>query len=305
GISASDRALTIKKVLSSDSKPQDFRRPGHVFPLIAKPLGVIEREGHTEAAVDFSRLAGFKPAGVICEIMKEDGTMMRVDDLIEFAKNHQLTCVTIKDLVEYRKKHEQFVIKNVVANLPTKYGNFLVYGYIDQRTKLEHLALVMGNISDDKPVLMRVHSECMTGDVFGSQRCDCGEQLDTALKNIAKEGRGILMYLRQEGRGIGLINKLKAYVLQDSGCDTVEANLKLGFPIDMRDFSIASQIFNDLGVKKVDLMTNNPEKINVLEQYGVLINKRIPLELKYNQNNKFYLETKKNKLQHLLDILGE
>ncbi|MGL4394623.1 MAG: bifunctional 3,4-dihydroxy-2-butanone-4-phosphate synthase/GTP cyclohydrolase II [Brevinema sp.] len=305
GISAADRALTIKEMLNPNAKPDDFRRPGHMFPLVSKSLGVLQREGHTEAAVDFARLAGFKPAGIICEIMKEDGTMMRVDDLMVFAKKYELSIVTIKDLVEYRKKREQFVVKNVVTTLPTKYGTFKIYGYVDQRTQQEHIALVMGDVSDGDPVLMRMHSECLTGDVFGSQRCDCGEQLDTALKNISEKGRGILLYLRQEGRGIGLINKLKTYVLQDNGADTVEANLQLGFAADLRDFSIANQMLNDLGVSVVDLMTNNPEKMEVLENYGVRINKRVPLELKYNKNNKTYLETKRNKLNHLLDILGE
>ncbi|MGL4562368.1 MAG: bifunctional 3,4-dihydroxy-2-butanone-4-phosphate synthase/GTP cyclohydrolase II [Brevinema sp.] len=305
GISAGDRALTIKKVLDPKATPQDFRRPGHIFPLMSKHLGVLEREGHTEAAVDFARLAGLNPAGVICEIMKEDGSMMRVDDLIPFAKEHQLSLVTIKDLIEYRKKHEQYVVEEIVTTLPTKYGEFTVHGYIDQRTNIEHLALVMGNILSAEPVLIRTHSECLTGDVFGSKRCDCGEQLDFALQKIAEEGRGILVYLRQEGRGIGLINKLKAYALQDQGFDTVDANLKLGFPVDMRDFAIAAQILKSLNVMTIDVMTNNPEKINGLITYGIIINQRIPWEFKYNKNNKLYLETKKKKLHHLLDMLGE
>lgn len=302
GISAFERALTIKKVLE-DSNAEDFRRPGHVFPLIAKDKGVLERIGHTEAAVDLSKLAGLKPAGVICEIMNEDGTMARTPELMEFAKNHNLKIITIADLVEYRKKQvkEKVSIERVVEiNMPTKYGDFKMFGFINKLNGEHHVALVKGEINEDIPVLTRIHSECLTGDVIGSKRCDCGEQFDLAMKKIAKEGRGILVYMRQEGRGIGLINKLKAYALQDQGYDTVEANVMLGFPADMRKYDVVAEILKDLGVKKVNLMTNNPRKINGLLDYGIEVENRVPIQINSNKKNEFYLETKKEKLNHML-----
>ena len=297
GISAFERALTIKKVLE-DSNAEDFRRPGHVFPLIAKDKGVLERIGHTEAAVDLSKLAGLKPAGVICEIMNEDGTMARTPELMEFAKNHNLKIITIADLVEYRKKQvkEKVSIERVVEiNMPTKYGDFKMFGFINKLNGEHHVALVKGEINEDMSVLTRIHSECLTGDVMGSKRCDCGEQFDLAMKKIAKEGRGILVYMRQEGRGIGLINKLKAYALQDQGYDTVEANVMLGFPADMRKYDVVAEILKDLGVKKVNLMTNNPRKINGLLDYGIEVENRVPIQISSNEKNEFYLKTKKEK----------
>ena len=302
GISAFERALTIKKVLE-DSNAEDFRRPGHVFPLIAKDKGVLERIGHTEAAVDLSKLAGLKPAGVICEIMNEDGTMARTPELMEFAKNHNLKIITIADLVEYRKKQvkEKVSIERVVEiNMPTKYGDFKMFGFINKLNGEHHVALVKGEINEDIPVLTRIHSECLTGDVMGSKRCDCGEQFDLAMKKIAKEGRGILVYMRQEGRGIGLINKLKAYALQDQGYDTVEANVMLGFPADMRKYDVVAEILKDLGVKKVNLMTNNPRKINGLLDYGIEVENRVPIQISSNEKNEFYLKTEKEKLNHML-----
>ena len=302
GISAFERALTIKKVLE-DSNAEVFRRPGHVFPLIAKDKGVLERIGHTEAAVDLSKLAGLKPAGVICEIMNEDGTMARTPELMEFAKNHNLKIITIADLVEYRKKQvkEKVSIERVVEiNMPTKYGDFKMFGFINKLNGEHHVALVKGEINEDIPVLTRIHSECLTGDVMGSKRCDCGEQFDLAMKKIAKEGRGILVYMRQEGRGIGLINKLKAYALQDQGYDTVEANVMLGFPADMRKYDVVAEILKDLGVKKVNLMTNNPRKINGLLDYGIEVENRVPIQISSNEKNEFYLKTKKEKLNHML-----
>ena len=302
GISAFERALTIKKVLE-DSNAEDFRRPGHVFPLIAKDKGVLERIGHTEAAVDLSKLAGLKPAGVICEIMNEDGTMARTPELMEFAKNHNLKIITIADLVEYRKKQvkEKVSIERVVEiNMPTKYGDFKMFGFINKLNGEHHVALVKGEINEDIPVLTRIHSECLTGDVMGSKRCDCGEQFDLAMKKIAKEGRGILVYMRQEGRGIGLINKLKAYALQDQGYDTVEANVMLGFPADMRKYDVVAEILKDLGVKKVNLMTNNPRKINGLLDYGIEVENRVPIQISSNEKNEFYLRTKKEKMGHMI-----
>ena len=302
GISAFERALTIKKVLE-DSNAEDFRRPGHVFPLIAKDKGVLERIGHTEAAVDLSKLAGLKPAGVICEIMNEDGTMARTPELMEFAKNHNLKILNIADLVEYRKKQvkEKVSIERVVEiNMPTKYGDFKMFGFINKLNGEHHVALVKGEINEDMPVLTRIHSECLTGDVIGSKRCDCGEQFDLAMKKIAKEGRGILVYMRQEGRGIGLINKLKAYALQDQGYDTVEANVMLGFPADMRKYDVVAEILKDLGVKKVNLMTNNPRKINGLLDYGIEVENRVPIQISSNEKNEFYLKNKKEKLNQML-----
>lgn len=300
GISAGERAMSIKEFTNPASKPESFRRPGHIFPLQAVKGGVLMRSGHTEAAVDFALLAGFAPAGVICEIMNPDGTMARTPQLLAFARKHGLKIVTIEDLIAYRKTNEIHMKKSAAAKLPTKHGEFDIHGFVHEYSGEHHVALVVGNISDGKPVLARLHSECLTGDVFGSHRCDCGEQLDFALKAIAKEGRGVLLYMRQEGRGIGLINKLKAYTLQEQGLDTVEANLKLGFPEDMRDYSAAAQMLKDLGVHSLRLMTNNPQKVEEITKYGVSVEERIPLIIASNKNNAHYLKTKKEKMSHLL-----
>ena len=302
GISAYERSITAMKFVEDDAKPSDFRTPGHMFPLKAKKGGVLERNGHTEATVDLVRLAGLKPVGLCCEIMKDDGTMARTPDLMEFAKKHNLKIGTIADLVQYRKEHEVLVECVAKAKMPTRYGEFTIYGYINKLNGEHHVALVKGDITDGKPVLCRVHSECLTGDALGSARCDCGQQYDAAMKMIAKEGRGVLLYMRQEGRGIGLINKIRAYELQDGGLDTVEANLKLGFPEDARDYTIGTQILVDLGIHELKLMTKNPLKVYGLEGYNLKIIERVPIEMEPGKYDSFYLRTKKEKMGHLLNM---
>lgn len=301
GISAHERALTVQRLIDPNTRPEDLRRPGHIFPLRAKPGGVLRRAGHTEAAVDLARLAGLYPGGVICEIMNEDGTMARVPELMKFAKKLGLSIVTIADLIQYRRRTEKLVRQLSVSHLPTKFGEFTLIAYEDEVDRDCHLALVKGTVNHGRPVLVRVHSQCLTGDVFKSSRCDCGDQLARAMEMIQREGEGVLLYMRQEGRGIGLVNKLKAYELQDQGKDTVEANEALGFPPDLRDYGIGAQILLDLGIRKLRLLTNNPRKIAGLEGYGLEVVERIPIEIAPSEANHFYLETKKRKLGHLLD----
>lgn len=301
GISAAERSITAMKCVDPDARPSDFRRPGHMFPLLAKKNGVLEREGHTEATVDLLRLAGLKQVGLCCEIMRADGTMMRTSELVELAKRFGIKIFAISDLISYRKRHEKLVERVADVRLPTKYGDFRAFGYVNKLNGEHHVALVKGDIGDGKDVLCRVHSECLTGDTFGSLRCDCGEQLASAMKQIDGEGRGVLLYMRQEGRGIGLINKLKAYELQEQGLDTLEANIALGFAGDLREYYIGAQILRDLGVRTMRLLTNNPDKVYQLEDFGLEIAERVPIQVEATRYDLRYLLTKKNRMGHILN----
>ena len=300
GISAAERSVTARKCVEEDAKPEDFRRPGHMFPLLAKKNGVLERNGHTEATVDLLRLAGLKTCGLCCEIMREDGTMMRTSELAQMAGKWKIPFLTIKDLQNYRKRHEKLVEQVTKTDMPTRYGHFTAYGYVNQLNGEHHVALVKGEVGEGENLLCRVHSECLTGDTFGSLRCDCGQQLHAAMRQIEEEGRGILLYMRQEGRGIGLINKLRAYELQEQGMDTLEANLALGFKGDEREYYIGAQILRDLGAKTLRLLTNNPDKVYQLQDFGMKILERVPIQAPANPHDIRYLRTKQNRMGHLL-----